>query len=572
MRASGLTLLLLSATAATAVGCAAPDEWNNLSGGAKEDAALAAPRQVSPLSVSLVSTARPRFRWELGEAMTGAVVELCKTRACEGGPVKTYAASGRELVVPEDLERGIWFWRLRGRAEGRVGTQPSPTWEVLVRGPAAHGESDAPTGSLLDYDGDGLADLITVADVPAKPGVFDDFLPSARGHAARTSNEIETAKTVNDDDLITFVFVYLQKPDGTYGEVMGDTVEPSWGITYERLGDPTMTITGGTDFDGDGFSDYAHAGMDFEETKAGGVRHYVDIELGGAAGTEPRGSFILLPTSSSNTAVPTLGEGGDMNNDGYSDLFIAMPDQAFTALGEHNQPGAAVTNVFWMRESPSGSPAIFGGFDANADGLTDIVSSAAPSPNTIAIAVQGAYANRDQLKTLELRPPNDLAKASTASATTFTSGDFDGDGIADLAYAISTEGRHMVCIARGDRAEWFGASACFTAAPGEELGGSLASADLEGDGQDEILASLKVNGSYEVRTLKLVGDKLEAKAVGPKGAGLRLTTIHPGRPGPARWAASAADQQAIFIFDGTELKQRLRAPVGITRGFGRALR
>jgi hypothetical protein len=560
MRASCLSLLLLATSAAIAAGCGAPDEWNGLSGGAREDANLNPPRQISPISVSLVSTARPKFRWELGEAMTGAIVELCRTRACEGGPAKTFEVSGRELVVPEDLERGVWFWRLKGRGEGKIGSKTSPTWELVVRGPAATGESDAPTGSMLDLNGDGLPDLVTVGDVTLKE---QDFDPTRR-----------TMPWTRDitDHAETLEMVYLSHPDGSYGEEEAGETWPTMAGYFDILAGPNVALAGGTDLDGDGFSDYANAGLGFDDLESPNPQNVVFIGLGGANWTtEGRGTAVLLPSSQGN--IPSLGEAGDTNGDGYGDLFIGMPDHSYTAMGESKRPGTAVVPLYWPFMKNTKSPAVLGAFDANADGISDLVT-ATTQPNTLAVAAPGTYAaSRDSMKMIEVRPPTELSKASAAPAATFASGDFDGDGVADLAYTLNSEGKNMVCVTRGDRTAVLAASSvCVSAGAGEELGTTLTAADLEGDGRDELLASAKVNGVLEVRALRLVDGKLESTTIGPKNIGFKLTTIYPGRPGKAKWAATAANQHSILIFEGTELRQRLLPPLDVARGFGRALR
>ena len=162
-----MTRLLL--VAALALGaCAAPSSYDGLAGGTKEDASVTAPRPVSPISVSLIASSRPRLRWDLDTntgapaTLTGAVVEMSRTRDFSND-VKRFAAKGIELVVPEDLEPGIWFWRLKGEAGGSLGTTPSAVWEMLVRGPAAHGSSDTPTRSMVDMNGDGEPDLLVGA-------------------------------------------------------------------------------------------------------------------------------------------------------------------------------------------------------------------------------------------------------------------------------------------------------------------------------------------------------------------------------------------------------------------------
>jgi hypothetical protein len=82
--------LLVAALALSA--CAAPSSYDGLAGGTKEDSSVAAPRPVSPISVSLIASSRPRLQWDLAASvatstsapLTGAVVELSRTHDFSG--------------------------------------------------------------------------------------------------------------------------------------------------------------------------------------------------------------------------------------------------------------------------------------------------------------------------------------------------------------------------------------------------------------------------------------------------------------------------------------------------------
>ena len=78
-------LLLASLLGCTAVSaCAAPSSFDGVAGGTKEDAAVRAPRPVSPITVSLVASSRPKLKWALATEVTGAVVELSQSRDFAG--------------------------------------------------------------------------------------------------------------------------------------------------------------------------------------------------------------------------------------------------------------------------------------------------------------------------------------------------------------------------------------------------------------------------------------------------------------------------------------------------------
>ena len=51
-----------------------------------------------------------------------------------------------------------------------------------------------------------------------------------------------------------------------------------------------------------------------------------------------------------------------------------------------------------------------------------------------------------------------------------------------------------------------------------------------------------------------------ATPIGLPGVGIRLTTIWPGRPGKARWAAVASDGSRVAVFEGKELRTSIAPP------------
>jgi hypothetical protein len=507
------------------VACGAPSSYDGLTGGSIDDESVLAPRPISPLSVSFVATSRPRLKWELGEGLTGAIVELCRTRDC-AVVERTFDASGKELVVPEELEPGIWYWRLRGRSDKRRGTSRGPTWEVLVRGPAAHGSSDAPTGSMFDFDGNGIPDLVLATEL-AYGGMTD----------------------------ATYAIFYGQE-DGSFddrSENGMEIVSPGPGM------DGLQYLAGGIDLDGDGFADLVHSGVvDFE----------LFADMGHARETRERVHFIELPTT--ETGISSIREAGDTNADGYGDLLVGKSQSSFVALGAAAKPGASFASVVLEPKyadlvvqggaaKPEALPrAVFGCFDANGDGVSDVVT-AIQERNVIGLAAAGDRATPfDRARAV----PLGKGFASSAAATSFTSGDFDGDGVADLAYAAMVDGSARACITRGDASSLVAAPVCLQiAATG------LAAGDLEGDGRDELLAATPDG----VRVVRLDGGALVAGAVVPDVTA-PLTTIFPGRPGKARWAAAAKDKRGVVIFDGIEPRQRLDAPVDVVGDFVRSLR
>jgi hypothetical protein len=462
-----------------------------------DDESLIAPRPVSPISVSYVGTLRPKLKWALPPGESGAIVEMCRQRACEPKPEKSFPVTGTELVVPDDLAAGVWFWRLRGRAPGKVGLWPSVTWELVLRGPSANGSSTTPFGGMVDFNGDGLPELVT--------GVYWD------GEA-----DIELYSSWVDPN---------QPYDGPVG------------YTRPRGGD--VTFGGGLDINGDGFSDIFQGGLSFSD---GGRVPMVDIVVGRKAydGREVEDAWIeALP---SDDAGPSVAAAGDLDGDGYGDILVGKDMRGFVARGVVKGP-LPVAPVPMVR--PGAKPLLYGGFDANDDGLADFVYAAAD-------ALGVATGNPKALWDSESSSPPLLTPASAMAAA---SGDFDGDGRPDVAVTIA-QGTRKICF-------WFGAPAALRAGPCmtppqgiEDFGSSITAAAVDENGHDQLLVSYKMGTRTGVYVM--TPERIEPAELAV-GYGVALTTIWMGRPGLARWATMSPNRKSIAIFDGRKLREVVAA-------------
>lgn len=545
---------LLVAAALTLGACAAPSSYDGLAGGTKEDAAVEAPRPVSPITVSLVASSRPRLRWDLGRTLTGAIVEMSRTRDFSGD-VKSLRAKGTELVVPEELELGVWFWRLRGDAAGTLGTTPSVVWEMVVRGPARNGASDAPTRSMVDMNGDGEPDLLigaTVEDTTgAEPKPLEPSQPTVQEPPASAL------------PTMPIVFLFAGEKERGFGDVTDYmAIAPS-----KYLG--PMSIGAGTDLDGDGLTDLIESGTDamaFEGDMFFGVT-VTYAKVGKMPFDFDRGGRLYF--GGDPMVMPLVHESADIDGDGFGDAVLGLQDTGLAVLGSHGgmtQPAILPINP---GQPGSASRAAFGGFDANGDGLSDIAFSINDSftPNARAFVAAGDHTQR-------LGEPKMLDAPDARRATAFAAGDYNGDGIDDVAITTPVGDSSRVCMWFGDREKLLTPGPCLTAPAGEaELGASLTSGDLEGDGVDELLATTKSGGVDGVRVLRIGADgTTSATPIGVPGVGIRLTTIWPGRPGKARWAAVASDGSRVAVFEGAELRTSIAPPQGVVGGFGRGLR
>jgi hypothetical protein len=544
--------------------CAAPSSYEGLAGGTKEDGAVSAPRPVSPISVSLVASSRPRLRWDLGSAgaagtapLTGAIVEMARTRDF-AKDVKRFEAKGTELVVPEDLDLGVWFWRLKGNASGSVGTTPSVVWEMVVRGPAAHGTSDAPTRAMVDMNGDGFADLYIVGTVDMSDARTS---PSASAPSVLTP----PAGVAPTAPLLAF---YAGDKDGGFSFGDGVTFFPE---AYEG----PISIGGGTDFDGDGIPDVLSGGLT-SGVEQGQTYFDVDTFFGSSDRKAPffdlnRGGPIYF--ASDATALPSVHEGGDVDGDGYGDALVGLQDASFAMLGNAATDGpfgGQPATIPMLPDRPLGESRIaLGAFDANGDGFSDVAFSldSTYQPGIRAFAAAGSHTQR-------VAEPMMLEGADARLAIAFAAGDYNGDGLDDVAIATPLDDTTRVCMWLGDRDKLLVKGPCVVAPAGDtEFGASLTAADLEGDGVDELLLTAKTGMIDGTRVVRIDGSGAATVApIGVPGIGVRLTTIWPGRPGKARWAAVAGDGTRVAVFEGADLKTSIPPTAGVIRGFGRGLR
>lgn len=327
-----------TAAFALLVAACGPSGFDGLTGGTRGevvkpprvDETVLAPRPTSPLSVTMVDTLRPELRWKLSGDLTGSVIELCRTRACTTVE-KTFAATGSRFTVPEDLEPGVWFWRLRGVSNERTGTRTSPTFEFVVRGAPKGSEtaSAIPYGNVVDVNGDGWADLQLLVLAGAQL-VLESYHGDAEGNLTRVS-------AIEVDDL-------------SAGTELPAGFSPS--------------IASGLDLDGDGFADTVVALPASPGTLVTGFP--LQVFLGNEKGLRE------LPTVPATTpiagGITSVSMAGDFDADGYGDFVAGAAGSAFVVNGGLPWSGRLVSLLGFGVNPKTGLFAL-GGFDWNRDGF-----------------------------------------------------------------------------------------------------------------------------------------------------------------------------------------------------------
>jgi hypothetical protein len=344
-------------------------------------ASLANARPVAPLSASIAASRRPIFRWA-GPRV--ALFQVCADRAC-ARTLQVFIGANHVARPPRPLPEGVAFWRMLTSAS-RQGLSFSPPWALFVPG----GSADVPSatrGLRYDANGDGFVD----AAVREMRG----DLPEELLHVfAGASGGLSSAR---------------------------DTVLP--------LGQGQIGLAAAGDLNGDGFGEL------WVQDARGSV-----LFAGSVAGVVAT-PMQVLPTSVLGSFTQ-LAAGGDVNGDGYGDVFIA-DGSGRVALHLGSATGLSMTPAWALDHVASGRRArLLAAADVDGNGFGDLVviEEVAGTP-----ASQGLRVFRSGPAGLEA-PDGGRLIARPSFIERGTAGDFDGDGIIDI---VSVEFDGTWAIFRG---------------------------------------------------------------------------------------------------------------------------
>ncbi len=246
---------------------------------------------VAPLSGATTRDSRPTFVWISPAPPASFQLELCSDRSCAKAAA-SYATTGVRFTIPVGLARGSWFWRVRALSRDGAEEATSAVWKIRVQP-----ESDRP-GALsvppIDFDGDGYADLATIA----------------------------VSKHSNQGRLVIF-----------WGGLNGLKADASSSIDLPFLS-PTRTVLPGEvrlaavgDLNGDGFGDLIVSSPSWRKSPCGpgtvddGVR-WLFVYYGSLDRSLARPPAKVAGEEAGEQFGARVSGGGDINGDGYGDLVV----------------------------------------------------------------------------------------------------------------------------------------------------------------------------------------------------------------------------------------------------------
>lgn len=497
---------------------------------------VGAPTQSRPGSLMDVTILRPSLRWTLTGSYTGAVVELCRDRACTN-VIETLRVTGATAVPTAALPaRSVVYWRLRGRIGADESARVSATWLFHTPAREAMGGTDGNFHAHNDVNGDGVDDIILGSryGVPAggvNTGTATIIHGGASLLAARPARDlagiaaadefgfsVAGAGDLNGDG---YGDVAISAPAAASGgRMQTGTVSVYYGSSTGIAPAPGHVLAGtaalegfGTavasagDVNADGFGDLV-VGSVFAAPMGRTTAGTASVFLGSAAGVQTTPATVLFGAMGDQMGI-SVSALGDLDGDGFGELLVgsysASPGVRMNAgiaaiyqgFAGGVRPLAARTFEGALAGDRFGTGAGFVG-DLNADGRPDFAIGAYQA---LAGALPNAgdamvYYGADRIENIAAPTRLSLLMQGAGFGRCVTSaGDVDNDGYGDLAvgaYGATVSGRPAVGGVAIYRGSAMGVSNILSPivgglAMGELFGYAVVGGDFNNDGYSDVI-------------------------------------------------------------------------------------
>jgi hypothetical protein len=405
-------------------------------------------------------------------------------------------ATGTSARPTDDLPSNrVVFWRLRGRIDADTSTRVSSTWQL--RTGLLSASADTAHGLEADFNGDGFSDL-GVGDVAANSnrGSVSIHYGSPTGLNSTPERVINGAvafegfgavvASVGDVNGDGFIDLAVSSPTRTvamrtgagaidiyFGSDAGISATPSQTLTGSSGGDFGAMVVGLSDVNGDGFGDVA---IGHTVERLGSRRSTISVHLGTVLGlaSTPTQSFDDGFIGSFNGEAIAIG---DANGDQRQDLLLFGPGgvNPRTFAGTREGVSSTPSSVLSVARSTLRAAG-----DINADGLADISSSSLGEARYLLGSVDWRWV---ESSTVGTRAGGFVGDAAALG------GDINGDGYADLVFAIETgaPAQAQLAVFRGSASGLRASTLGFGSATGVLM--LRARGDFNGDGLADIVAS-----------------------------------------------------------------------------------
>jgi hypothetical protein len=386
--------------------------------GADPDVFTQAPLAISPRNGGSTGTVfaalsrRPLFRWRAVAQATSYELQVddscdpASFRSCEfPSPEAAETATSPSLRLSAGLAVSStppagrrYYWRVRGCSDGRC----TPWSEVRYLDVGRN---------ATDFTGDGQSDLVI-------------------GNAGASVNGMANAGSV-------YIALGVRTTPGLRTLLPGDAASENFYGT---------AIASAGDVDGDGFADLAVAAQLADQSGR------VYLHRGGTSWPADTPSQTLQnPEGQTIAFFGSALVGGDLDGDGRADLVVAAERQSDPATSEgrvfiyrgQSSPTGLATMPSWILSNPAhqanghfGSSLAIGDFDGNGHADLAIGADTQDLVGRVFVYASGPDGVRS--------PPSatlDAPAAVTGAGfgTPLATGDFDGDGYADLAVSAAQE-------------------------------------------------------------------------------------------------------------------------------------